>query len=98
MSTRRAKQHQLVVRRQKVFRYLKRHRGSCYYVWNNQRMGGLRWRAIGRAQTEYERMVSVLYPTGRNLPQGKTEPPGLLQFVTATFAPDWETKENNHDD
>lgn len=103
MSTRRAKQHQWVVLRQKAFRHFKRHRGSYYYVWNNQRMGGLRWRAVGRVQTEYERMVSVLYPTGRNLPQGKAEPPGLLQFVKATFDPDpfepfWATKEEQHDD
>lgn len=66
-------------------------------------MGGPRWRAVGRVQTEYERMVSVLYPTGRNLPQGKTEPPGLLRFVKASFDPDpfepfWTTKEDNHDD
>lgn len=44
-------------------------------------MGGPRWRAICRVQTECESMVSVLHPTRRNLPQGKTEPLGLLRFV-----------------
>lgn len=32
MSTRRAKQHQRIVLRQKAFRHFKRHRGSCYKV------------------------------------------------------------------
>lgn len=97
MSTRRAKQHQWIVLRQKAFRYFKHHRGSYYYLWSNQRMGGPRWRAIGRVQTEYESMVSVLHPTRRNLPQGKMAP-GLLQFVTAPFDPCWVAKEDNHDD
>ncbi|MFR0592616.1 hypothetical protein ACLUWM_05035 [Limosilactobacillus mucosae] len=94
MTTRRAKRHQWIVLRQKAFRYFKRHRGSYYYVWDSQRMGGPRWRTIGRVQTEYERMVSVLHTTRRNLPQGKMEPLGLLQFVKA----DWTPKEDNHDD
>lgn len=102
MSTRRAKQHQWIVLRQKAFRYFKHHRGSYYYVWSNQRMGGPRWRAIGRVQTEYESMISVLHPARRNLPQGKTEPPGLLQFVKAPFDPNpfepfWTTKEDEHE-
>lgn len=54
MSTKRARQHQWVVRRQKTFRYFKRHRGSYYYVLGNQRMGGPRWRTINRAQTALE--------------------------------------------
>lgn len=161
MTTKRARQHQWIVLRQKAFRHFKRHRGSYYkvqdsidkygehplepiederfhdtqsmwtyaltqlqpeptltvevttythmkpisgdkihcYVLNNRLMGGPRWRAIGRVQTEYERMVPVLHPTRRNLPQGKTEPLGLLQFVTAPFDPDpfepfWTTKED----
>ena len=60
-------------------------------------MGGPRWRAIGRVQTEYECMVSVLHPTRRNLPQGKAEPSGLLQFVKAPFEPVWATKEDEHE-
>ena len=143
MSTRRAKQHQWIVLRQKAFRHFKRHRGSYYkvqdsidkygehplepiederfhdtesmrqyalaqlqpeptltvevttyihmkpipgdkihrYALNNRLMGGPRWRTVGRVQTEYERMVSVLHPAGRGLSQGKTYPPGLMQFV-----------------
>ena len=65
-------------------------------------MGGPRWRAIGRVQTEYESMISVLHPARRNLPQGKTEPPGLLQFVKDPFDPNpfepfWTTKEDEHE-
>lgn len=99
MSTRRARQHQWVVRRQKAFRHFNRHRGSYYYVCD-QHTG--RWRAVGREQIEHKHMVSVLHLTGRNLPQGKTEPLGLLRFVKAPFDPDpfepfWATRENKHD-
>lgn len=54
MSTKRAKQHQWFVSRQKIFRYSKRHRGSYYCVLGNQRINGPRWRAINRAQTALE--------------------------------------------
>lgn len=94
MSTRRAKQHQWIVLRQKAFRYFKHNHGRYYYVWDNQLLIGVpRWRAIGRVQTE-----SVLYHTELNLPQGKTKPLRLLQFTTAPFEPIWITKEDNHDD
>lgn len=88
MSTRRAKQHQQIVANQKAMRHLMHYKTDhnvIYFAPDAQRIDGPRWRAIGRVQTEYERMVSVLYPTGRNLPQGKTEPPGLLRFVKAPF-------------
>lgn len=97
MSTRRARQHQWIVLRQKAFRRFKRNYGRYYYVWDNQRIGGPRWRAINRVQTERERMISVLYPASRELSQGKMAP-GLLQFVTAPFDPCWVAKEDNHDD
>lgn len=93
MSSKRAKRHQWIVLRQKAFRYFKHHRGSYYYLWSNQRMGGPRWRAIGRVQTE-----SVLYCTELNLPQGKTKPLRLLQFTTDPFEPVWATKEKHNDD
>lgn len=94
MSTRRARQHQWIVLRQKAFRYFNRYRGSYYYVWDNQLLIGVpRWRAIGRVQTE-----PVLYRTKLNLPQGKTKPLRLMQFTTAPFEPAWATKEEQHDD
>lgn len=48
MSTRRAKQHQWIVLRQKASRYFNRHRVG------NQDINGPRWRAINRAQTALE--------------------------------------------
>lgn len=104
MSTRRAKRHQWIVANQKAVRYLMHHKTdrhniivSRYFSADCRYASGPRWRAIGRVQTDYERMVSVLHLTGRNLPQGKTEPPGLLQFVKAPFEPVWETKEGEHE-
>lgn len=82
MSTKRSRKHQWIVLRQKASRHLKHYYDGCYYHHKS------RWRAVKRAQTEYESMVSVLHPTRRNLPQGKTEPPGLLRFVKAPFEPD----------
>lgn len=57
MSTRRAKRHQRIVLRQKAFRYFKRHRGSYYYVWSNQRMAGELERAISRYALTHNRVV-----------------------------------------
>lgn len=51
MSSKRAKQHQWIVLRQKASRHLKRYYDGCYYHHKS------RWRTVDRVQTEYERMV-----------------------------------------
>lgn len=92
MSTRRAKQHESDVIVDSGHRkWLK--------TWNHKGFGS-KWRmeASGRPPKFRTRAYNRAKELENESLKKKAQPLGLLQFVTAPFDPDRETKEDNHDD
>lgn len=92
MSSKRAKQHESdVIVNSGHRKWLK--------SWDHQGFGS-KWRmeASGRAPKFRTRAYNRAKELEDEKQSLKAEPLGLLQFVTAPFNPDRETKEDNHDD
>ena len=92
MSTRRAKRHESdVIVNSGHRKWLK--------IWDHQGFGS-KWRmeASGRSHKFRTRAYNRAKELEDEKQSLKAEPLGLLQFVTAPFNPDRETKEDNHDD
>lgn len=92
MSSKRAKQHESdVIVNSGHRKWLK--------SWDHQGFGS-KWRmeASGRPPKFRRRAYNRAKELEDEKQSLKAEPLGLLQFVTAPFNPDRETKEDNHDD